>query len=215
MPFVKNIEVKNGIIGIWELTESAESLISAFQFPENEAIEFKRFKGEKRQKEYLATRLLLQQLFNEKTEISYQKSGRPELKNSFLNVSISHSAEFVVVFISKELVGVDVESVYRKIDRVTKRFLHAKELEWIEKSKNSQTLKIILWCAKEAIFKCSFQSGVQFDNQIFIPPFEFEKTGKFEGILTSEKGVENYSLWYLLFQNNIIVYCVEAKNKGL
>jgi len=215
MPFVKTIEVKNGIIGIWELTESAESLISAFQFSENEAIEFKRFKGEKRQKEYLATRLLLQQLFDEKTELTYQKSGRPELKNSFLNISISHSAEFVVVFISKELVGIDVESVYRKIDRVTKRFLHTKELDWIENSEKPQILKIIFWCAKEAIFKCTFQAGVQFDTQIFIPPFEFEKTGNFEGILTSEKEVENYSLWYLHFQNNIIVYCVEAKNKGL
>jgi hypothetical protein len=215
MPFVKNIEVKNGIIGIWELTESAESLITTFQFSENEAIEFKRFKGEKRQKEYLATRLLLQQLFNEKTEITYRKSGRPELKNSFLNISISHSAEFVVVFISKELVGIDVESGYRKIDRVTKRFLHVNELEWIEKSENCQTLKIIFWCAKEAIFKCSFQEGVQFDTQIFIPPFEFEETSNFAGILTSGEGVENYRLGYIQFQNNIIVYCVEVKNKGL
>jgi len=213
MPFVKKIKVKNGIIGIWELTESAESLISTFQFSENEAVEFKKFKGEKRQKEYLATRLLLQQLFNEKAEITYQKSGRPQLKDSVLNISISHSAELVVVFISKELVGIDIEGVYRKIDRVTKRFLHAKELEWIEKSENSQSLKITFWCAKEAIFKCSFEAGVQFDTQIFIPPFEIEKTSNFEGILTSEKGVENYSLWYLQFQNNIIVYCVEVKNK--
>ena len=215
MPFIKNIEVKNGIIGIWELTESAENLISAFQFTENEAVEFKRFKGEKRQKEFLATRLLLQHLFYEKTGITYQKSGRPQLKSSFLNISISHSAEFVVVFISKELVGIDVESTYRKIDRVTKRFLHAKELDWIEKSENPQILKIVYWCAKEAIFKCSFQAGVQFDTQIFIPPFEFGKTGKFKGNLTSNNGEENYNLWYFHFQNNIVVYCVEVKNNGL
>jgi 4'-phosphopantetheinyl transferase len=212
MPFVKNIEVKNGIIGIWELTESAESLISTFQFTENETAEFKRFKGEKRQKEYLSTRLLLQHLFNEKTEIAYYKSGRPQFKSSFLNISISHSAEFVVVFISKELVGIDVESTYRKIDRVTKRFLNAKEREWIEKSENRQILKTIFWCAKEAIFKCSFQKGVQFDTQIFIPPFKVEETEHFQGNLTSEKGVEKYNLWYFHFQNNIVVYCVEVKN---
>jgi hypothetical protein len=45
MPFVKKIAVENGIIGIWEITESAGSLISIFQFSENEKNEFKKFIG--------------------------------------------------------------------------------------------------------------------------------------------------------------------------
>jgi len=215
MPFVKKIEIEKGILGIWELKESAGSLISSFQFSKNEEAEFKRFTVEKRQKEYLATRLLLQHLLNSKTEITYQKSGRPQIKNSTLNISISHSAEFVTIIISNELVGIDVENANRNIDRVTKRFLHAGELEWIEKSENRQILKTILWCAKEAIFKCSILEGIQFDTQIFIPPFEIGRTDSFKGKLTSKKGEENYYLWYLLFQNNIIVYCVEVKNNDL
>ncbi len=212
MPFVKKIEVEKGVIGLWKLTESTESLISSFQFSENEEAEFKRFKGEKRQKEYLSTRLLLQQMLNAKTEITYQKSGRPRLKGSVQNISISHSADFVAIFISNELVGIDVENANRNIDRVTKRFLNTKELEWIEKSENRQMLKTIFWCAKEAIFKCSNQEGVRFDTQIFIPPFEIVKTDTFKGTLTSERGEEKYNLCYFHFQSNIIVYCVEVKN---
>jgi 4'-phosphopantetheinyl transferase len=211
MPFVKKIEVTNGILGIWELTDSTESLISAFQFSENEETEFKKFKGEKRQKEYLSTRLLLQQLLNSKTEIAYQKSGRPQLKNSQQKISISHSAQFVAIFISNDLAGIDVENVNRNIDRVTKRFLHEKELEWIEKSENRQFSKILFWCAKEAVFKCSNQEGVRFDTQIFIPPFPIGKTDFFTGKLTAENGEENYNLWYFYFRNNIVVYCVEGK----
>jgi 4'-phosphopantetheinyl transferase len=215
MPFVKKIEVEKGILGIWELTESTERLISAFQFSEYEETEFEKFKGEKRKIEYLSTRLLLQQLLNAKTEITYQKSGRPQIKNSPLHISVSHSAEFVAIFISDELVGIDVENVNRNIDRVTKRFLHQKELEWIEKSENRQFSKILFWCAKEAIFKCSNQAGVRFDTQIFIPPFEIGKTDFFKGILITENRKEYYSLWYFYFRNNIVVYCVEDKNNDL
>lgn len=213
MPFVKKIEVENGLIGIWEITETADSLISDFHFSKDEETEFQKFKGEKRQKEYLITRLLLQHLLGEKTEITYQESGKPLLKNSAKQISISHSAEFVVIFISNELAGIDVENINRNIDRVTKRFLHPEELAWIEKSDHRQISKMLCWCAKEAIFKCSCENGVQFDNQIFIPPIDIGKTDFFNGRLITESGVENYNLWYFYFGNNLIVYCVEVKNK--
>jgi phosphopantetheine--protein transferase-like protein len=214
MPFVKKIEVENGILGIWELTESIDSLIADFQFSENEENEFKRFLLKKRQSEYLAIRLLLQQMLNEKSEITYLKSGRPQIKNSSLNISISHSTDLVVIFISESQVGIDVENIKRNIQSVAKRFLHSKELEWIEKSENIQDLMILYWGAKEAVYKCCNQSGVQFDTQIYIPQFEFGKTNFFNGKLTTQNRHENYNLWYLYFRNNIIVYCVEVKNNS-
>jgi len=215
MPFVKKIETENGIIGIWEITESAGSLISAFKFSENEKNEFKKFIGEKRQKEYLATRLLLQNILGQKTEVIYLESRRPLLKNSNLNISISHSSDFVTVFISNELCGIDVENVYRNIDRVTKRFLHREELAWIENSNQRQMLKIIHWGAKEAIFKCSCETGIQFDKQIFITPFEIGKTDFFSGKLTAKNRDVQYILRYFNFGNNMVVYCVEDKKNNL
>lgn len=215
MPFVKKIETENGIIGIWEISESAGSLISAFQFSENEKNEFKKFIGEKRQKEYLATRLLLQNILGQKTEVIYLESRRPLVKNPALNISISHSSDFVTVFISNELCGIDVENVHRNIDRVTKRFLHREELARIENSNQSQLLKIIYWCAKEAIFKCSCETGIQFDKQIFINPFEIGKTNFFSGKLTGINRNVHYILRYFNLENNVVVYCVEDKKNSL
>jgi len=215
MPFAKKIETENGLIGIWEITESAGSLISAFRFTENEEIEFKKFSGEKRQKEYLATRLLLQNILGKKTEVIYHETRRPLLKDSTLNISISHSADYVVVFISNDLCGIDVENVHRNIDRVTKRFLHPEELAWIENSNQCQQLKMIHWGAKEAIFKCSCQNGIQFDKQIFINPFEIGKTDFFSGILTGKNQNAHYILRYFDFGNNMVVYCVEDKKNIL
>lgn len=210
MPFVKKIEVENGILGIWELTETVDSLIATFQFSSNERAEFQKYSLKKRQAEYIATRLLLQQLCGEKTEIVYQDSGRPQLMNSTQNISISHSNEFVIIFISNDLPGIDTENANRDIDKVVNRFLNPKELEWIDESENPKFLKMLFWCAKEAIYKCACQSGIQFDTQIFIPPFEFAKTDFFRGKLNYKNRFESYNLWYFHFQNNIVVYCVEV-----
>lgn len=212
MPFVKKIEVENGILGIWEITESAEALKSAYQFSENEIAVFNRFILEKRQVEYLATRLLLEHLTGSKTEIFYEKSGCPILKNSHKKVSISHSAELVVIFLSEDFTGIDVENRNRNVEKVTNRFLHADELVWAEKQPDPQSAKILLWSAKEAIFKCTRQSGIQFDTQIYIFPFEMNDSDCFSGKLKGKPGIENYRLWYFYFKNNIIVYCVEVEN---
>lgn len=212
MPFVKKIEVGNGILGIWEMTETAATLKSAFQFTEKENEECNKFILEKRQVEYLATRLLLQNLLNAKTEIVYEKSGCPKLKYSNQNISISHSADLVAIFISNDSIGIDVENINRNIDKITSRFLHYEEISWAEKQENPQTAKILLWCAKEAIFKCSKQSGIQFDTEIFIYPFEMKNTDFFNGKLISLRVEEYFRLWYFYFGNNIIVYCVEVQN---
>jgi phosphopantetheinyl transferase len=211
MPFLKSIKVNGGILGIWKLSENSEELKSAFNFTVQENTEFEKFKGERRKIEYLATRLLIQELTGEKSEITYLKSGKPILRNPKKNISISHSADFVVVFLSDENIGIDVENMNRNIDRVAKRFLDIREMEWIKQSKSEQFLKMLFWCAKEAIFKCSTQSGVQFNSQIYIPPFEFKENNCFNATLLAKNQNEAYQLWYFQIENNIIAYCVEVQ----
>ncbi len=215
MPFVKSIKVENGVLGLWKLSENSKELINIFQFSQAEKQEFSKFTGERRKTEYLATRLLLQKLFNQKTEITHINSGKPQILNSNLNISISHSADYVAVYVSEVKNGIDVENQFRKIDKVVPRFLNKNELDWIEKSNKSQFLKIMLWCAKEAIFKCSEQSGVQFNEQIFIDLFDFEKTNCFYGTLVAQNCKENYLLRYFNIQNNIVVYCVEEHKNSI
>jgi len=66
--------------------------------------------------------------------------------------------------------------------------------------------------AKEAIFKCSRRHGILFDQKIKIEAFDFEHEHFFNGTLNSESTTENYSLQFIEFKNNIIVFCVEIEN---
>jgi 4'-phosphopantetheinyl transferase EntD len=212
MPFVTEIQTKFGRAGIWELTESPQELTEYFQFSPLEKTEFEKINAPKRQTEYLAIRLLLQKLSGRKTEISYQPDGKPVLKESKLNISISHSANLVVVLLAETACGVDAELKDRSIENVAKRFLHPDEISHINSSGNRRFLQILHWCAKEAIFKCSRQHGIQFDKQIKIEPFDAVTETFFRGILYSENTTEHFSLQWMKFKNNIIVFCVEIEN---
>ena len=118
MAFVKKIEIKEGLVGIWEITEDADSLAAEFNFSDTEKKEFEKISFEKRKKEYITVRLLLESLLNKKPDICYEKSGRPKLNNVDYNLSISHSKDLVVVFLSRQKIGIDVENVERKIENV-------------------------------------------------------------------------------------------------
>ena len=209
MPFVKKIETGIGTLGIWKLSESVSDLVSFFQFSDKEKEEFSKIKSNRRKTEYLSVRLLLKALLNQNPEIRYLKSGKPELINSEKNISISHSSDFAVVFLSKYKIGIDIEDTQRNIDKVATRFLHKEEMKHIQNLNDPQTASILYWSAKEAIFKCSNESGIQFNKQIFITNFEIKKEDQFTGKLTARQITSKYKLWYLFYENNVIVYCVE------
>ena len=105
MGVIRNTTVKNCIIAIWEITETLEELLKL-----SHLISTADFNTEKRKKEWLASRLLLNEI-NPNYSISYNAFGAPELNNSSY-ISISHSKELVAIIISKQQVGIELQVVY-------------------------------------------------------------------------------------------------------
>ena len=87
MPFIKKISSEAGILGIWELLETVESLLEIFCFSEKEQSEFNKINIDKRRIEYLSVRLLLEKLLNFKPDIIYNEQGKPRLTNYHQNIS--------------------------------------------------------------------------------------------------------------------------------
>lgn len=209
MPFKETINTPFGTIGIWELTDSSEELSRLCTLSNADQQKFDSFIAERRKKEFLASRILTEQLLGKNQEIIYTNSGKPSLKNSNSNISISHSSDFACVFISDKNIGIDVEQTTRIIDKVAKRFLHPKEQEFISMLEQQQEAKILFWAAKEAIFKCTDNQGIEFNEQIFIEPFELNTEGVCRGFLKLVEKKVNFKLHYFFFKNNVLVYCVE------
>jgi 4'-phosphopantetheinyl transferase len=213
MPLVKKITTEAGILGIWELLETAEELEQLIQLADNEKVAYRQIKTERRKTEFLTIRILTQLLSGKKVEIEYLPTRKPRLKNDSSFISISHSQNLVAVLIAKKhQVGIDVEQVDRNIGNVAKRFLSDNEADDIQHLTNPQIGKILYWCAKESIFKCTQNQGIQFNTQILIKPFQLSGEGTFRGKLIIGEKIENYKLWYFSYKNNTVVYCVPLNN---
>ena len=135
MPLIEITSNQHGTIGMWELTEKADELLRICRLSTADQKRLEALKVEKRKKEFLATRILLQSILPECPEIIYQhESGKPLLPNTNLNISITHSAELAAVFLSNNKVGIDIEQLNRNIDKVVDRFANSSEKKFIEES---------------------------------------------------------------------------------
>jgi len=114
-------------------------------FNASELAKFRSYGSDKRKLEFYFSRVLWL-TFNQNRTITYKSSGKPILDKGFL--SMSHSHNFVVICFSETTeLGIDIEMISEKIDRVKSKFLHPKD--------NYKNLKELtqLWTIKEAFFK--------------------------------------------------------------
>lgn len=213
MDWVKKIEIEDGILGIGELNKPLADFLSAFHFSTSEKKIFETFILEKRKKEFLAIRLVAEELLHEKTEIIYDGTGRPSLKDNPLNISISHSNELVAVLISKRKIGVDAENINRAIEKVSTRFLSERELEYAKNQKEPRGTMILFWSTKEAVFKCSGREKILFNHDIIVQTESIGENKLFYAQLIKEEIKTTYCCRSFLFKNNVVVYCVEEDNK--
>jgi 4'-phosphopantetheinyl transferase len=213
MEWIKKIETEAGILGIGELNKPLEEFLFGFQSTDSERETFDKLILEKRKKEFLGVRLIAEELLHEKSEIIYDSAGRPALKNSLLNISISHSNELVAILVSEKKVGVDVENINRTIEKVAKRFLSQKELEYTKRQKDAQTTMILFWSTKEAVYKCSGLNGILFNHDIIIHTGEIGENEPFYTELIKDGIKHIYQCRSFFFKNNVVVYSVEEESK--
>lgn len=201
-----------GLLGVWDLSETCSALLDDFHFSEKEQREFNKITNDKRRCEYLAVRLLLQKMMQKKKELYYTNSGKPFLEEN-IHISISHSSELAVVLLTDKPAGVDVESLQRKTDKIASRFLSDSESQHIQSTPDPAFTRILYWCAKEALFKCTPLEGIDFKSQLLIKPFHpVSGSGNFCGQLIENNQPANFVFHYFIMNNNAIVYCNEKEN---
>lgn len=207
MPLYKTIPISKGLIGIWQLSETANDLLPQFSEAELSDELFTKYTHGKRQVEWLATRLLLKTMIGDEFAISYLPSGKPLLLHKiFRKISITHSRDFVSAIVHEsENVGIDIENTARDFKRIEKRFLSAEELKFT--GENTE-LKCLFWCAKEAVFKLVDVEGIEFREQIIVSPESEDNKQFLVEFITGDKRV-NYQINYDFFAENFLVWIVE------
>jgi len=190
MGIIRNTTVQNCIIAIWEITETLEELLQL-----SHVISTADFNTEKRKKEWLASRLLLNEI-NPNYSISYNTFGAPELSNGS-NISISHSKGLVAIIISQQQVGIDIEGISDKALKVSSKFVSTNNLKALTAEKAT-----LIWCCKEAVFKWHQKGEVDFIADIKLHPFESMEKGE----ITAEFKNTQLILNYQKIHNHYLVY---------
>lgn len=85
-------------------------------------------------------------------KVNRHSNGAPFLVSSELHISISHTAKFVSTYVSKMMCGVDIELKTRNAEKIARKFTDENEVE-IAKHIYPQNPHLLIWCAKEALYK--------------------------------------------------------------
>ena len=167
MPVVYQKHINhNTKLAIWHITE--EELF----FLENKIIVQREIIHPHKRLQHLAGRLLLKELEpNFPLEsILLAETRKPFLEDELFHFSISHCSDYAATIISTdERVGVDIEKISIKAEKVKHKFLSEQEQEMMQSLSIFNTDYITLaWSIKESIYKWVGDGGLDFIKHICI-----------------------------------------------
>ena len=195
-------------IGLWEINEDYQTLFDTVHLIDDDIRRLNTFKNERRKIESLSVRALLQQMTRPNARIVYHDNSRkPYLDDGSYNISVTHSHQYTAILLNKEReVGIDIEYMSHDIERIAHKFLSDKEIITDNQAKRKEHI-YIHWCAKEALYKICNKEEIIFQENLIIKPFKLDTQGELIGIVNINSRYEEYSMYYMLENNYVLVYC--------
>jgi len=198
-------------LGTWKITENAEELLSQIVLSQEEQLLYASFQTETRRKQWLAYRRLIKELISpQRYPVHYDESGKPFLAGSNWNISATHTEDYAGVIISHKLkVGIDMELVRPRIDRVKEKFLSQEELSLLSAEKYLEQLTLA-WCAKEAIYKLYGYRNLDFRKNIKVYIPDILEVEYFSGEIILPGAQSSYKLFQEWTGDLVVVWAMET-----
>ena len=213
------------LLGLWHLTETPVELWPQLaQAADYISLLPARADGP-RQAQWLAGRVLVQHLLAAAgappAPLRNDEAGRPFLLGPAPPaVSLSHSGEWVAALLAPAgtAVGIDIELVRDKAQRIARKFLNEDEsaaLETITLAGNAgplaqQELFSLLWSAKETLYKLAGQRGIIFRDNLLLdlPAGPWVVPGVLPARLALQGTISRHRIWYLRpAAGYVLTYC--------
>lgn len=199
LPEIKAFKSGEASISVWEITEPLD-FFGDIHLPDESELE-------QRNLQWLASRKALNQLGVDLTQVEKDEYGKPQMLNHKHHISLSHCKQYAAAISGPNAVGIDVEEVTPRVERIAKRFVHPRE-EQIVNQNDRLTALYVLWSAKEALYKLYGKRAVDFRDHLIANPFELETRGKFYMEFVKNKPML-YVMRYELFNNHVMVWVEE------
>ncbi len=197
-------------LGVWHIAEPESFFIEQVPVQRNITHPHKRL-------QHLAGRLLLKELYPNFPYglIRIADTRKPFLENEAYHFSISHCGDYAAVIVSSEnRVGVDVELISSKVEKVKHKFLSATEQELLHELVQGNPLGhhtkflTLAWSIKESLFKWYGDGAMDFIEHLQIQNIMADDNS---GIAHCKilKGQEiSLTVHFLFFNSNCISWVV-------
>lgn len=210
LAYQKDIDPQTSF-ALWKIDEQADELIAQLQLKDHEMLYLESLINGKRNLHWLSTRVLLRTMLNTSSYIDCKvdEHGKPYLANFPYYISLSHSFDYAAVMISRDKpVGIDIELIKDKIERIAHKFMNDEELSYMDKNHMTDHL-YVSWCAKEAIYKLQGKKNVSFLHNIRLRPFEYQPEGSFKASLELENSRREFNVHYQKMDGYMIGYVAD------
>jgi phosphopantetheinyl transferase len=203
MPLVyqQNINLTTKI-AVWHITEDEDFFLASVPVQREIRHWHKRL-------QHLAGRLLLKEMYPDFPVklIRIADTKKPFLENEPFHFSISHCEDYAAAIVSKTYrVGVDVELLSEKIEKIQHKFIFAEELKLLNAqcSMTDHQCLTLCWSVKESVFKWWGNGAVDFKEDIIIVSIAGEPE---QGIVHCVfKKEYTLAVHYLYFNNNFLTW---------
>jgi phosphopantetheinyl transferase len=203
MPLFKIINHnKNTTIFIWKIDESLAQLEKSVKLNDRSIKRIQVMRSESHKKGFLAVRKLLETAQLTDFDLYYTNDGKPHLKDGRI-ITISHSFDFSVIAISESEIGIDIEKIRDKIQRIASKFIGS-ENNFLCNENLTEQLTVI-WGAKESLFKIYPDGGLLFIEHLPVEKFKLhEKTTS--GQILKDTINKSYRIYFDIFDGYTLVY---------
>jgi 4'-phosphopantetheinyl transferase len=215
------------LLGLWHLTETPAQLWPQLAQAADYAPLLPARADGPRQAQWLAGRVLVQHLLAAAgappASLRNDEAGRPFLLGSApLAVSLSHSGEWAAALLAPAGmgVGIDIELVRDKAQRIARKFLNEPESVLLESiilagspgPLARQELYSLLWSAKETLYKLAGQRGIIFRDNLLLdlPAGPWPVPGTLPARLAIQGTISRHQICYLRpAAGYVLTYCCQ------
>jgi len=212
--FLKHKIGETGQFAIWRMEEREDFFLVDLILTLKEKIKLQNLRGNRR-REWITGRWLLHQLTGGKKRIDclVDEFGKPYLSGKKYELSISHSRELVAVIIDeKENVGIDIQKIVPKIERIAHKYMRPVETKSLRKATRVEHLHIY-WGAKEALYKAYGRKELDYKAHLHVKSFKYEEKGMTTAIVKKDEFKAFFNVHFEKLGNFMLVYVVETSNQ--
>ncbi len=216
MPYIHfDSGLPDAAIGLWHVVEDEAFFLERLTLYSRELKRVDGISHPQKRLEWLSSRLCLKELLkiNHQVESLNEHNGKPFLSDNSHRISYTHSANYAAAIASSTReVAIDIEALSRKRNYATKRlFMNEAEKVHFE-GDFDHNLFLLVWSAKESLFKIVGQRGVSLRQHIAVDldNFQLAENGTLLGTVKKDNLEKQFTVYYAIRPDFVLTYTFDG-----